>query len=201
MGAAAETVEFDAATHTYRQAGLVVPSVTEILRPLTDFGRIPPEVLAAKADLGTRVHLACQLHDEDDLDEASVEPDVAPYLAGYRKFLAETRAQVVLNEQIVFHAGFNYCGTLDRVMQMDRLRWLVDLKTCFTTPMSAGPQTAAYMRALDVPEHSLVHRRAALRLRPDGTYRLDPLDNANDWSTFLACLTLRSFKEQHRNDD
>ena len=78
---------------------------------------------------------------------------------------------------------------------------MVDLKTCFAVPMSAGPQTAAYTRAVEHMKLLDIHKRGALRLRPDGTYRLDTLDHANDWSVFLACLTLRSFMENHRNDD
>lgn len=196
-----DTIAFDEATHTYRVRGQIVPGVTSILQPLVDFSGIPPAVLAAKADLGTRVHLACELDDQDDLDEASVEDDVAPYLAAYRRFRAEVRPEILLNEHRVYHKTWNYCGTLDRVMRIQGLTYVVDLKTCFTTPMSAGPQTSAYARAVEAAKLMDIHKRAALRLRPDGTYRLDTLDHANDWSVFLACLTLRSFMENHRNDD
>ena len=185
---------FDAHSHTYRDANGVVPGVTQILRPLVDFSRVPRDVLAAKADLGTRVHLACELDDDDDLDEASVQDDVAPYLAAYRRFRAEARPAVVASEQQVYSVAHRYAGTLDRVLQLNGERWLVDLKTCITTPGSAGPQTAAYLHALADPT---VTRRAALRLRPDGTYRLDPLTDPNDWPTFLACLTVHRHLEKH----
>lgn len=196
-----DTIAFDEATHTYRVRGQIVPGVTSILQPLVDFSGIPPAVLAAKADLGTRVHLACELDDQDDLDEASVEGDVAPYLAAYRRFRAEVRPEILLNERRVYHKTWHYCGTADRAMRIQGLNWMVDLKTCFTTPMSAGPQTAAYARAVEHMKLLDIHKRGALRLRPDGTYRLDELNHSNDWSCFLACLTLRSFMENHRNDD
>ena len=64
------------------------------------------------------MHLACELDDQDDLDEASVEVDVAPYLAAYRKFRAEVRPEILLNEHRVYHKTWNYCGTLDRVMRI-----------------------------------------------------------------------------------
>lgn len=185
---------FDASTHTYRDERGVVPGVTQILRPLVDFSRVPRDVLAAKADLGTRVHLACELDDDDDLDEASVQDDVAPYLAAYRRFRAESRAQVLASEQQVYSAPHRYAGTLDRVLLLDGAHVLVDLKTCITTPSSAGPQTAAYLHALASPT---VTRRAALRLRPDGTYRLDPLTDPNDWPTFLGCLAIHRHLEKH----
>lgn len=191
-----EQLTFDPATHVYRVGGVVVPGVTSALKPLVDFSRVPPDVLAAKADLGRRVHFAAQLHDEDDLDEGSIEPDVEPYLAAYRKFLAETRAVIVENERMVFHPTYRYCGTLDRVMEVGGHKYVVDLKTAIATPISTGPQTSAYLRAL--PMQSGVTRRAALRLRPDRTYRFDILDSPNDWAVFLACLTLRHYAETHR---
>ena len=185
---------FDESSHTYRFSGAVVPGVTSILRPLQDFSGIPPQVLAAKADLGRRVHSACEFLDEDDLDESTIEDDVAPYLDAYRLFLAESGALVLLNERRVYHSLYGYAGQLDRVLSFNDETWLVDLKTCITTPRAAGPQTAAYMAALS---DQRVKRRAALRLRPDGTYRFEPLDDPNDWAVFMSCLTLKRFLESN----
>lgn len=196
MGAR-DLLTFDEASHTYRLLGGVVPGVTQILKPLVNFDGIRADVLAAKADLGRRVHLATQLDDEDDLDPDSVQPDVAPYLEAWRAFRRDTGCKVLQVEQRVCEPVLMYAGTLDRVLAFNRAHWLTDLKTCFTTPMAAGPQTAAYQRALG--DNSVTHR-AALRLRPDGTYRLDPLTGADDWTAFFAALTLHRFKEAHRND-
>ncbi len=186
---------FDEASHTYRLAGSPVPGVTSILAPLVNLAGIPRDVLDAKRQLGQDVHYACQLLDEDDLDEDSVEERIEPYVQAYRRFKADTGAQVLLNEHQVAEPTLRYAGTLDRVLLISGQRWLVDLKTCISTPLAVGPQTAAYLRALRDPA---VTHRGALRLRPDGTYRLDSLTGADDWSTFLACLTLHRFKETHQ---
>lgn len=185
---------FDPVAHEYRYRGAKVPGVTSILQPLVDFSRVPPDVLDAKRDLGQRVHEACQFFDEDDLDEGSIEADVAPYLQAWVKFRAETGAKVLRCEARVFDPVMAFAGTLDRVLDVAGARYLVDLKTCIATPIAVGPQTAAYLRALG--DNSVTHR-AALRLRPDGTYRFDPLEGADDWSVFLSCLTLYRFKEKH----
>jgi hypothetical protein len=187
---------FDEATHTYRLLGGVVPSVTQILAPLSSFAGIPAHVLEAKRDLGSRVHLACQLDDENDLDESSVEDDVAPYLDGWRRFLRESGAVVLANEQRVAEPALQYAGTLDNVLLLNGQKWLVDKKTCISLPLAVGPQTAAYQRALG---DSTVTHRGALRLRPDGTYRLDSLTGADDWTAFYACLALYRFKETHHD--
>jgi hypothetical protein len=192
-------IELDEATHAYRVDGARWPGVTEILRPLTSFEGIPPDVLARKADLGRRVHFACQLDDEDDLDESSVEPDVAPYLEAWRRFLRESGARVVYNEMRVANMIHGYAGTLDNVLEIGGARWLVDKKTAIATPRAAGPQTAAYLRALAAPHVTRpdITLRAVVRLRPDGTFRFDPRNDPNDWSTFLACLTLYRFNESN----
>lgn len=196
MGAR-ELLTFDEASHVYRFMGDVVPGVTQVLKPLCNFDRVPREVLEAKAELGRQVHYACQLLDEDDLDEDSVTEEIEPYLQAWRQFRLDTGCQVLAIEKRVFEPMFLYAGTLDRVLAFKGAKWLVDLKTCFTTPMAAGPQTAAYLRALG--DTSVTHR-AALRLRPDGTYRFDPLTGADDWSAFMAALTLHRFKEAHSNE-
>lgn len=185
---------FDEAEHTYHFNGVRVPGVTSILRPLANFDGIPMDVLEAKRDLGQRVHFACQLDDESDLDASSIGDDVAPYLEAWRKFLSESGARVVHNERKVYEPTLRYAGTLDNVLEIGGKKWLVDKKTSISTPIAAGPQTAAYLRALNDPT---VTRRAAVRLRPDGTYRFDSLAGTDDWSAFLSCLTLQRFKEKH----
>lgn len=185
---------FDPIPHEYRFNGVRVPSVTEILRPLSDFSGIPAAVLEAKRDLGQRVHLACQLDDEGDLDESSVEDDVAPYLAAWRKFLVQSGAKVVLNEQRVYEPALRYAGTVDNVLLLNGHKWVVDKKTSIATPLSASAQTSAYLRALNDPT---VTRRAVVRLRPDGAYRFDSLTGVDDWTAFISCFNLWTYKETH----
>lgn len=192
----AADLEFDEPSHTYRVGGLVVPSVTQVLRPLIDLSGIPREVLEAKRDLGTRVHAACQFDAEGDLDEATVEDDVAPYLDAWRRFCAESGAVILASERRVFHPLYRYAGTLDLELRIKGVTWIVDIKTSISTPLSTGPQTAAYAAARNEPS---VARRAALRLRPDGTYRFDQLQAPDDWSVFLACLTLHRYQETNRD--
>ena len=187
-------LDFDDASHTYRIGGVRVPSVTQILQPLTDLSGIPPEVLEAKRGLGSRVHEATHYFDEDDLDEESVEPDVEPYLQAWKRFLVESGAKVLQCEQRVFDPALMVAGTLDRVLLLNGQKVLADLKTSIATPASVGAQTAAYMRLLGDPT---VTHRAALRLRPDGSFRLDMLTGADDYSVFVACLTLHRWKERN----
>ncbi len=186
---------FDQGTHTYRLDGKVVPSVTQVLECLHDWSRVPRDLLEAKRQLGTAVHIACELDDANDLVEESVHESVRGYLEGYRKFKREMRPEVLAVETKVANHAMHYAGTLDRVLGVDGIKWLVDLKSCTQVHAPVGPQTAAYLAALGDPS---ITRRAALQLKPDGTYKFHPLNDPSDIAVFMACLTVHRFKEKHQ---
>lgn len=190
---------FDEATHTYRLGGLVVPSVTQLLQPIRpDFSAIPAHVLEAKRALGIEVHFACELDDEDDLDEDSVPEAVMPYLQAWRKFKADTGAEVLANERKLVHTGLRYAGTLDRLVRVrDGSIYLIDLKTSISMAASFGVQLAGYQLLLEATDDlaGVKLARKGLQLKNDGTYKLVPYNNPNDAAAFRACLSIYHWKE------
>lgn len=187
-------IDFDEATHTYRVGGQVVPGVTSILKPLMDFSAVPPDVLAAKSDLGRRVHAATELDDSDTLDESTVGDDVAPYLAAWRKFKAEVSPVIILAEHKVYNKGSNYCGTLDRVLSISGEDWLIDIKSSAQIHRAVGPQTAAYEKALGITRPL---RRGVVQLKSDGAYRFRELTNPRDWVVFQACNLIHRTNQEN----
>lgn len=183
-------LQFDEASHRYTWCGQVVPSVTQILAPLYDWSGVPPAVLQAKADIGTRTHLACELDDAGTLDEATVADDIRPYLEGWRKFKAERKVTILQSEARVYSPTHRYAGTLDRVIWMDDEEHLIDIKTSATVHPAVGPQTAAYANAAGAP----LIKRGFVQLLPDGGYRHRELTSGSDWVTFQACLLINRFK-------
>lgn len=190
---------FDEATHTYRLGGQVVPSVTQLLLPIApDFSAIPAHVLEAKRALGTEVHFACELDDEDDLDEDTVPAAVEPYLAAWRKFKADTGAVVLANERKLVHTGLRFAGTLDRLVRVrDGGVYLIDLKTSVSMAAHFGVQLAGYQLLLETDDDfaGVKLERKGLQLRDDGAYRLIPYNNPNDAAAFRACLSIYHWKE------
>src|SRR5450755_787122 len=77
---------FDAEAHEYRLAGLVLPSVTQIIAPLTDYSGIPADVMEFARARGQAVHLACELDDKKDLDESTLDPQLLGYVTAWRAF-------------------------------------------------------------------------------------------------------------------
>lgn len=189
-------LQFDESTHTYRLDGQVVPSVTQLLKPIgPDFSQIPADVLERKRQLGTAVHLACELDDDGDLDDDSLDPVLAPYVSAWRKFKADTGAVVLVNEKQLAHEDLRYAGTVDRVVSVGREPWLVDLKTSADPHAAYGVQLAGYEELLRKASRMQVDARATVHLRDDGTFSLHQFTNPNDAACFRALLSIHHWKE------
>lgn len=193
-------IVLDEATHTYTLNGVVVPGVTSILNELQDFSRVPPHILIPAQELGTAVHMACELYDRGTLDLASLDPMIEPYLEGYRKFLHDKRPEWFLIEERTYHAAHGYAGMLDRGGTLDGELAILDLKTTRALDLGlAGPQTAAYMEAVN---HSMTNgtpykTRYALQLDDGGGYHLKRCADRADLAVFLSCLNLTRWRHKH----
>ena len=198
---------FDEPSHTYTLGEQVLPSVTQILKPLSDFSMIPPAVLEHARARGVAVHRCVQLDINDDLVEESVAPEIAGYLVAWRQFREDcgiTEADVGEPERPLFHPVLRYAGTPDVPLWINE-RWSVlDIKTADTWSPVWPLQLAAYRELLNVNtlkgEH-LIEDRYSLRLRENGTYRLDQAKDRNDWSTFLAMLTVHRWRAANIKGD
>ena len=54
-------------TRIHTLGGKIIPSVSQVIEPLSDFSKIPKAILARKTELGTQFHDAIHAHLEDDL--------------------------------------------------------------------------------------------------------------------------------------
>lgn len=197
-------IEFDPAAHRYRVAGQFVPSVSTILKAALTFAGVPEDVLELALQRGTAVHRAVELDVLGTLDEATVDPRVAPYLAQWRKFCRDSGWQPIAPEVRCASARYGYAGTLDQVGRLPRTPGrtaLLDLKTSATAPITVGPQTAGYEQAVreTYPNESWAYGpidRYALLLTRD-TYRLVPLTNPADIAVFTSALTLWRWCRDH----
>ena len=185
--------EFDHIAHRYTLNGIVLPSVTTILRGLDDFSGVPARVLERARDRGTRVHSACGLDVLGVLDENTVDDEVAPYLAQFRRFLRESGFQPTLTECRVYDETLWYAGTLDLFGDLPGCMDVqIDIKSG-AIPRSVGPQTAAYSNGLYKRAGIMTRKRFALKLE-GGKYSLIQLDRSDDFGAF--CQELKQFNEE-----
>ena len=188
--------EFEEERHLYLVNGVQIPSVSALMRPLTDlvYGPIDKEVLRAAAEFGTAVHACTEFDDEGALDPASVEPEWQPYLDAYRKWRADTRPEILHIEDRL--GCSKYAGTLDRICRINGQLWVVDLKTTSAIHPHVGVQLAAYV-ALAEKFYGGTYRRAALQLRGDGTYKVHEFTSYKDEICFNALLGIYHWKVEN----
>lgn len=196
-------LQFDEARHEYRVAGERWPSVTEILDPLLELDGIPKELLEAARQFGTHVHSAVHLWNTDELDEESLDSNLAPYLAAWKSFITQTKAIVVLSELRVMHHSLEYAGTLDSIVEWDGMLHVLDVKTGAQIPKTVGPQTAAYLEAYKSQYGSqpglrrLSPVRYCVHLHKTGEFGLRKLCDRADFHLFLSALNIHKWRARH----
>ena len=194
-------LEFNAERHEYRLDGTILPSVTQVLAPCYDFSMVAPAVLERKRQIGVAVHKAIELLLADDLDEASLVPEITGYLAGWRTFVAECGLHLAdfgAVEKPLYHQAYKYAGTPDMTVCLYGKWTVLDVKTTADLHPAVALQTVGYLELVNANtpkgQHKIV-QRCALRLLETGTYRLEGYTDKNDWTTFLAMLTVHRWCE------
>ena len=168
-----------------------LPRVTEILKGC---GLIPTFGFTDEArDRGTAVHMACQYYDLGDLDESSLDPVLVPYLAGWKKFLADHKCEWTAIEQRMEHQTLGYRGTPDRVGYVNGTLLVVDVKSGASAKWHRW-QLAAYAGMQSDPYRYL---RMVVRLQDDGNYKKDMFPASNypaDFNVFCSALNIANVK-------
>lgn len=182
---------FDSATHEYRVDGRVVPSVTQILvesgivdtRWYNDEGRIR----------GTYVAEATALYDRGELDDATLDPALQPYVAAWARFLLDSQFEIKMIERELFDCYGRFAGTVDRFGLLHGRDCVVDIKTGAGESWH-GLQLAGYAELLKCP----AAKRIAVYLGDDGKYSCREFSDRNDLTVFNAALNVVTWKRNQQ---
>lgn len=106
-------VIFEPGAHVYTYNGQHWPSITQILKAegfidttfYDDWSR----------DRGSMVHLAIKYDLAGELDDENLDPEIIPYLTGFRKFMAESGFIVDKSETPGVNTTHKYSGTPDLI--------------------------------------------------------------------------------------
>jgi hypothetical protein len=192
-------LNFDEAKHEYTFNGRVVPSVTQILKPLSEheYKFVSSDLMTEKAALGTAVHKMIELDICGSLDVDSLHELVAPYYPMWKAFLAQSGVFIKASEQRLYSEKYGFAGTLDLFAELNGHLCVIDAKRTAAVPKTAGPQTAAYELAAreyyDIPLQRI--DRYALHFT-DKKWQLVPFKDVADKRVFLASLTLHNWKSK-----
>lgn len=185
-------VDFESETHTYRVKGVYLPSVTQIMEPmsLTLYKGVPYDTLNNAADRGSRAHE--QVSNYVNYGLLETDEDTEQYLSAYMKFEKDYCPAWAGSEYRVYHRTLRYAGTLDLigfVAPDDGSGYdIVDIKcTRVYHPVMLATQLGGYAGALK--SHGIkIRNRYGLQLLNDGTYRFERVGDG--YKTFLCCLTI-----------
>ena len=190
---------FDALNHEYRLGGRTLVPVSTVL----SWGGLKGGFGAGRgggsnlpAEVGTATHRAIALDISGRLREASVDRRVRPHLDAFRLMREETGLVALNTELMVWSEPMGVAGTLDVLGILKALgagRWLLDWKTGASADWHAV-QTAAY--AWLYGDRTL--RRAAVYLRDDGSYKLDPYEDHMDFTAWEGAMSVAAWRK-HRN--
>lgn len=174
-------LSFDPLKHEYKIGKKVLPSVTTILKAA---GYIDTTWATEwHRNKGEQLHRALHLHDLDVLDEATLDPELVPYIQTYKRFLSESGAKVTHSELPCWSDKYQYAGTADKVLLLHRRRVVVDVKTN-NAPAWTALQVASYAHAIEESRYIHIERRYSLALKKDD-YRFRECRDAQDFPKFL----------------
>jgi hypothetical protein len=183
----------DPKEHVYRLDNQVVPSVTQVLDVVPLDFHCSPAKLAEAKERGQYVHSATAYYDEGTLDDASVIPEIRPYLNAWIRFRAETGFAPVVIERIGCNRKHRYAGTCDCVGTVGKRVWLLDKKSGVPALRSCL-QTAAYAELDEIKAEYPKVERYCVQLSDDGKYKMsDQYKSPHDFAVFLGFLTVFNF--------
>lgn len=184
--------------HIYRYQGRIVPGITRMMEPIHSYDGVPEWILERKAELGTYVHLACELYDLGTLAEEELHQDIVPYLAAWKDFRRQYGGRMHAVEPKLYHHSLGFAGQPDRCMQVETPYDVVEIKTTHRLYDAVGVQLMAQTILL---EHSMpgtrIGKRFAIQLKDNGKYVLKQFKDPHDRPTFIALLTVGNWLINH----
>lgn len=190
-------LEFDETTHTYRVDGVVYPSVTTIMQPLSQhkYGSIDESVLNKAAERGTTVHNA--IEDYIKFGILDIPEEFAGYTDAYIEWNNQYSPEVKMSETKVYHKLKMYCGTVDIVALIEGEPCLIDVKTTSKIEDKlCRIQLEAYAQALkscgvEVKDKYILH------LKKDGKFEFRKYQSKDTeaWLVFDALKRVYDFNK------
>ena len=188
-------LSFDDQKHQYKSDGLIIPSVTQVIREsgLVNLDWIDKELLEIKADLGKKVHSTTELYDNGTIDLDELHPILKAYLDGWIKFRKDYNFIPTEIELQLSHKLYKYAGRIDRVGLIGKDLSLIDIKSG-TQQKTNAIQTAGYelLYNQEKKKTEQIKKRFIVYLSETG-YKVEEHKNVNDKNIFLAALTITNY--------
>lgn len=199
-------LSFDESNHIYRVNEIEVPSVTQIMKPLSKakYENIPQSVLDRAATRGSEIHSAIEFYLKYGIEE--IDSEYEGYFEAFKTWWKSLERPAMLGSEVrMYYAGDNdslkdlygdtFAGTIDFVGFIGGQVTVIDFKSTSTIiDMTCGVQLEAYRQMLMswgiVPERKLI-----VQLKADGKYsvREYPANDVRRWGVFRALRIIDNY--------
>lgn len=195
-------IRYEDKDHRYWVDGNEVPSITQVLTCATydEFDMVPKAVLAKKAKEGTEFAKMVEDWHAGTFDVMAANIALLDDFDAFLDWVKESGAEILQSEMIVASKKYGYAGRLDLVAHLPDIGVaMIDIKRTYDPPASGGPQTAAQVLAYgETAGVKKVENMPRFLLHfKDGRCTLTPQTDKSDLKTFLAALTVTSWRIQH----
>ena len=183
-----KSYSFNAEKHQHMIGDVIVPGITTVIKPLTNYGMINKEVLQAACDWGTAVHRAVELFCAGTLDESSLDPQLAMVLEGFNKWADEVGVIPCdfVCEKPMGDSRLMYGGIPDLILDGELI---VEIKTRKVNMLTDSLQTEAQERLWMKNGGTWGHYdHRVLELKQDGTYCYTRVNDRQAWPRFRTLL-------------
>lgn len=189
-----QELTFEENSHTYRLDGMAIPSVTTLMKPLSDdfYHTVDPEVLDKAAKRGTAVHNAIENYITYGMED--IEPSYEGYLEGFLAWWRRVKPKPLATECQVYHKILRYAGTSDLLCEINGRLTLVDYKSSAQVNSKlCAVQLEGYDRAWE--SHGVkIDDRLILHLQRNGQYQEVAFQrSAKCWSVLSALMTVKNY--------
>lgn len=192
-----EMLTFDEESRIYRFNGEQIPSVTQIMSPLSSkaYDSIPEPILKKAAERGTAVHEA--IEDFVNYGVEDIDPEYKAYLDGFVEWFGENKPEDCTPEIRIYHPILKYAGTCDLLCRIDGKLTLIDHKTTSKVQNKlCCVQLEAYAQALkahgiEVEQKMILHFSKNRKVEPISFPAKDP----TSWGVFGALMTVYNYKQ------
>jgi len=191
---------FEEAPHIYRLNGEQIPSVSTIMKPLSNeyYQGVNDRTLSKAAEKGTNVHNA--IDNWINFGFVDIPTENRPYMDAFLQWWDVTKPEVVGTEIRMYHKIRQYAGTCDLLCYISDKLTLIDYKTSYRiVEMLYGVQLEAYKQALS--SHKIeVEQKMVLHLAKDRQYKEHwfPATDPERALVFGACETLHRYTQKYR---
>lgn len=191
---------FEPKKHIYKLNGIYIPSVTTVMRPLSNefYKDVDEDILNAAADRGRAVHNGIENYVKFEIED--IAPQHRGYFDGFLKWMADFKPIPIETECRVYHKYLRYAGTADMPCVIDKNLVCVDFKTSAEiNRMLTGVQLEAYSKAYE--SHGVkFDEKAIVHLKSDGTYSMEryKANDSESWEVFGALLTIWNHQQKYK---